>query len=949
MKKNNCKKISIFSTILFAGTACFAQVVTVNPSGSIQTAVNNATPGTIIQVTAGTYTQKVLFTAKNGTAGNLITLKADPGVILSGTGLTPSGREGLITIKNSNYIRVEGFDIQNFITAGGQTPVGILVETNASNIEIVNNKIHNIRNNKPCKDPCGEGAHGLGVFGTNTTGITDILVQGNEVYNNILESSEAVVINGNVDRFKLLNNNVHDNNNIGYDFIGYENECAGCGANDRVRNGLVRNNIATNNTSTANPWYSNSPSAGGFYVDGGQYIIFEGNRSTGNDLGFEFASEHGGKATEDIVMMNNFVYNNRDVGVALGGSGPTLGEARRIQIHNNSFYNNKGFGTEVTLQYKVINSQFTNNIFFGKGTAAQSYESIGTGSSGNTWGKNIWWGTSNASSGLPGTLLVQNPLYIAPASGDLKIQATSPAINAGAVTANLTTWTSTFWDGIFPPNGDIPVNGLTDFNGEARQEGIIDLGADEFGTGSGTGITIPSAPTALATTANSSSQITLTWTDNSNNETGFQVERSLTSGSGFAPVTTTAANAVTFANTGLAASTTYYYRIRSTNTAGTSAYSATASASTQAAPITIPTAPSALAVTANSSSQITLTWADNSNNETGFQIERSLTNGSGFTPVTTTAANAATFSNTGLAASTTYYYRIRSTNTAGSSAYTTVANATTQSAGGGITITVDGNTADWAAIAAISTTGSGGVTSLKACSDATYLYILVQGTTSTNYDLFINKDNNTATGIISTLWVPEGSDYVLENGVLNLYNGTGANWSWTTTGVTQTGISVIKTPTVIEARIPKASITGLGSTIKIGVDIESATWTNVGAIPVAGSPQATYVLGATARLQSAIPSAATVAADVEKNSVQIYPNPARDVIKIQYRSAKTKGSTEFSIYTAAGKKVKSYLVKSAAAGFQQKTISVNDLSSGTYFLKYTTGNKIVSKTFIIVR
>ena len=40
---------------------------------------------------------------------------------------------------------------------------------------------------------------------------------------------------------------------------------------------------------------------------------------------------------------------------------------------------------------------------------------------------------------------------------------------------------------------------------------------------------------------------------------------------------------------------------------------------------------------------------------------------------------------------------------------------------------------------------------------------------------------------------------------------------------------------------------------------------------------------------------------------------------------------------------------SATAGFAQKTISVNDLSSGTYLLKYTIGNKIVSKAFIIVR
>ncbi|USX29519.1 hypothetical protein NHH73_15000 [Oxalobacteraceae bacterium OTU3CINTB1] len=461
--------------------AALAASVTVNPGQSIQAAVNQAKAGDTIRVLAGTYEQKVLIEEKSGTASAFITLKGDPGAIISGKGLSPSDREGLVTIRNANYVRVEGFDINGLTSGANATPVGILVEGNGKRLQIVNNKIHGIINTDTCTDPCEVGAHGLAVFGTDATGVTDLLVQGNEVYGNVLQASEALVINGNVDRFEVLNNNVHDNNNIGFDFIGYEGTCEGCGEKDRVRNGMVRDNIAKNNSSKTNPWYSGEGSAGGFYVDGGRNIIFDRNISSGNDIGFEFASEHGGKATEDILMTNNFVYNNREAGLAVGGYKSAAGQARRIYVNNNSFYKNKGWGTEVVFQYKVIDSRFSNNIFFGKGTIAENYKVQGSGNTGNVWGVNLWWGSASGSTNLPGTQVKADPRYVAPQSGNLNLQQTSPAINVGNPGTALTTWTSPLWATYFP-SGAIPVNGVKDINGQARAEGVIDLGADEYGT-----------------------------------------------------------------------------------------------------------------------------------------------------------------------------------------------------------------------------------------------------------------------------------------------------------------------------------------------------------------------------------------------------------------------------------------------------------------------------------
>src|SRR4029450_11170555 len=103
-------------------------------------------------------------------------------------------------------------------------------------------------------------------------------------------------------------------------------------------------------------------------------------------------------------------------------------------------------------------------------------------------------------------------------------------------------------------------------------------------------------------------------------ETGYQVERALDSVN-FTPIATLGANVTTYTDTGLAATTTYSYRVRAFNSVGPSAYSNTATATTSAT-ATVPTAPSGLTATAASSSQITLAWVDKATNEMGYSVER---------------------------------------------------------------------------------------------------------------------------------------------------------------------------------------------------------------------------------------------------------------------------------------------------------------------------------------
>ena len=102
----------------------------------------------------------------------------------------------------------------------------------------------------------------------------------------------------------------------------------------------------------------------------------------------------------------------------------------------------------------------------------------------------------------------------------------------------------------------------------------------------------------------------------------------------------------------------------------------------------VPEAPDSLVATAVSSSQIDLSWNDNSSDEDIFDIESS-SNGTEFNFLDSVGPNVTTYSDTGLAGDSTWYYQVRATNSNGSSGYSNVASATTQSGGTATDVVVD--------------------------------------------------------------------------------------------------------------------------------------------------------------------------------------------------------------------------------------------------------------------
>ena len=198
-------------------------------------------------------------------------------------------------------------------------------------------------------------------------------------------------------------------------------------------------------------------------------------------------------------------------------------------------------------------------------------------------------------------------------------------------------------------------------------------------------------PTGLEATAVNGNDMVLQWDDNSGAETAYSVEQLIDSD--WQQVATRGADFTSASLTGpFDSSTQYEFRVQAISQSAHSLPSDVATVTTPA----LPAAPTDLTATPACTSQIDLTWTDNATDATACNVARSWDDGATWNTVAVLAADATTYSDTGLSDGTLCYYRVWATNGAWGSGFATAAAATpiaqptelqvTASSGSGITL-----------------------------------------------------------------------------------------------------------------------------------------------------------------------------------------------------------------------------------------------------------------------
>lgn len=306
------------------------------PWRTIQHAANSVSAGATVYVFGGQYHEAVNFPA-SGRASAPITFQSFPGqtAIIDGAGVKCCPVQGLINIVNQSYLVIRGFEIRNYTTDSPNfVPTGVWITGAGTGVRILNNRVHNITTSAEANG----NAFGISVYGTSQTPITGLEINGNEVYDLRTGESESVNVDGNVTHFRITNNLVHDNDNIGIDAIGYEG--VGPVGYDQAMYGEISGNTVYNISGITNPGEGYEYDADGLYCDGCAFVTFERNVIIQVDYGIETTSEN------QVCLPNGTEWSGpNNTGTPGKGKSPCYG--RYATVRNNLFYNANACGNSL--------------------------------------------------------------------------------------------------------------------------------------------------------------------------------------------------------------------------------------------------------------------------------------------------------------------------------------------------------------------------------------------------------------------------------------------------------------------------------------------------------------------------------------------------------------------------------------------------------------------------
>jgi parallel beta-helix repeat protein len=364
---------------------------------SINRSVKKLKPGDVFKIPPGVYRENIKMKNICGTkdAPIHITVEKRDTVIIDG-----GGKGTAFSIVDCEYITIEGLKVTNAHRGIDIKSTPERGDTPLHRIIITDNEVYGINGPK--------GGHAISVYGGNPNApVCGLVIEGNNVHNNKLYWSEAVVVNGNIDGFSINANHVWNNDNIGIDIIGFEGTAGKDPSVDCARNGKVFANLVIGSNTTGNEAYwsaNHNPEGwegdrdnpgpfggeydrccGGIYVDGGHHIEIYRNVVIDNDLGIEVATEHKPPLiTKDVHVHDNIIVSSGGwAGLIFGGYAKHLGYTEDCTFTNNILYDNKD---NIAVQ-KSRNNSINGNIIAG---GEQAIDFNGDMAASNDFGGNLW-------------------------------------------------------------------------------------------------------------------------------------------------------------------------------------------------------------------------------------------------------------------------------------------------------------------------------------------------------------------------------------------------------------------------------------------------------------------------------------------------------------------------------------------------------------------------------
>jgi hypothetical protein len=445
-----------------------------HPLATVREAVRRLPSGGVVEMRGGHYSQRIRLYRVRG-----ITIRPyrHEHVVLDGRTLTPRGTSAMVDIAGSRHVVVERLDITGYTTRKlGVVPIGIYVHGASAHVTVRGNHVHAMGNDNPTLGSFDINAHGIAVYGDRPHhAISDLTITRNTVDHLVLGASESVVVNGNVDGWRITRNLIHDNNNIGIDAIGCEPTLPApyrYRQVNRARNGEIADNTVYNIISRGNPAYYEGGGwcncADGIYVDGGTRIRVERNRVARDDIGIEVAAENPHGSADHVTVADNAVTRSAFVGITTGGycdGRPGCGGVRTGRSFANRFVNNTLYADnrlddgspELLIQYYAHDNTFENNILYATdadhavlGTVPRAqHDGVSTrnridhnlyfatggrpsqasfGSLGRTY---VGWRAYRRATGLDRHSRFVAPRLRDPVHGNLHLRRHSPAVDAG--------------------------------------------------------------------------------------------------------------------------------------------------------------------------------------------------------------------------------------------------------------------------------------------------------------------------------------------------------------------------------------------------------------------------------------------------------------------------------------------------------------------------------------